>query len=641
LRAGGCGISIVSQAETVILSKETLMNRFPRFRRRLDANKRRLTCVRLNLEFLEPRNLLNGTPTNVLVNNPAEDKTAQDTQNETAIVLGSGSKITVAFNDDFRSLLTSPTDSIIGYSVSGNTGASFQDQGILPPGPNGSGTDPVLARSNATGTIFMSTNQSNPTYASFSYLGVGVNVYRSTDDGVTFQQPASVAPGLVQGVDFEDKPWIAVDNTPGLGYGNVYLVWRDFSNMSADNRILFARSIDDGQTWGPSVVIQAPKLLGGNSSSFQGPFVTVGPDHAVDVFWWDFTQNAAILMRKSTDQGQTFGNAVTVTGLKTHGANGSLGLTDSTGRSFDTNAFPQAAVNPVTGDIYVVYDDQGHGSQDKADIYFTMSTDGGNTWSKSIRVNDDSTFKDQWQPSLAVTPDGTRLGIFWYDRRLDPANNLIDRFGVIGTVSGHSVTFAPNFRITDVSFPPAFDQDPFFVNAGVGGYMGDYDMATADNNYFYTTWGDNRLGDAFFANQPDVRFAKIPVTGLQTDTALATPNSSGGTQTVSATPATISLSTGVVLSTGGATTNVVGPLAQESNGQPTPLSVIQPLTPVGNNLGFNATKMALPGVLSELPSLESALLARFDALLSMGFDGYALQTAQENWLRDLLGASLF
>jgi hypothetical protein len=33
----------------------------------------------------------------------------------------------------------------------------------------------------------------------------------------------------------------------------------------------------------------------------------------------------------------------------------------------------------------------------------------------------------------------------------------------------------------------------------------------ADNDYFYTTWGDNRLADAFHANQPDVRFGKIPV----------------------------------------------------------------------------------------------------------------------------------
>src|SRR5262249_41050545 len=154
----------------------------------------------------------------------------------------------------------------------------------------------------------------------------------------------------------------------------------------------FTRSTDDGQDWGPSggVTIQAPKLAAGNGNAFTGAFVAVGPDHAVYVFWWDNTQNTSILMRKSTDQGQTFGDAVTVAGLNTHTWDSNLGLTysNTNSSSFSSNGFPQAAVNPVTGDIYVVYDDKGHGSQDKTDIYFTMSTDGGNTWSKSIRVND-------------------------------------------------------------------------------------------------------------------------------------------------------------------------------------------------------------------------------------------------------------
>jgi hypothetical protein len=52
--------------------------------------------------------------------------------------------------------------------------------------------------------------------------------------------------------------------------------------------------------------------------------------------------------------------------------------------------------------------------------------------------------------------------------------------------------------------------------------MGDYDQATADNNYFYTTWGDNRNEDQWFANQPDVRFAKIPVTWDDSATVEAT-----------------------------------------------------------------------------------------------------------------------
>jgi hypothetical protein len=53
--------------------------------------------------------------------------------------------------------------------------------------------------------------------------------------------------------------------------------------------------------------------------------------------------------------------------------------------------------------------------------------------------------------------------------------------------------------------------------------MGDYDQATADNSYFYTTWGDNRLGDAVHVNQPDVRFAKIPVEQENTLTGISAP----------------------------------------------------------------------------------------------------------------------
>jgi hypothetical protein len=64
------------------------------------------------------------------------------------------------------------------------------------------------------------------------------------------------------------------------------------------------------------------------------------------------------------------------------------------------------------------------------------------------------------------------------------------------------------------------------------------------------------------------------------------------------------------------------------------------LTLLGNNLGVNAIPTATPGLVHEASSLESALLTRFDALLIIGFDAHTLQVVQENWLRDLLFASL-
>jgi hypothetical protein len=530
----------------------------------------------LLVELLECRNLLSGLA-NVLVNGPPEDTTAQDTQSETAIVLGAGSRIVVAYNDS--GIYSAATPALNGYSMSANGGATFADQGSL----NHTLGDPVLARSSQTGTIFLSTLgvgsvYNNPTPPP-PLLPVGqeqVNVFRSINNGAAFQAPINGMPGFVANLDYMDKPWIAVDNFPGPGYGNVYLATDHAHYVSGQNHydMLLNRSTDDGLMWGPSggTTIVSPTL----SPTFFGPNVTVGPDHAVYVFWWNASKvslsstyqliatNPQIVVSKSTDQGVTFGDPVTVTGLNTDTAPGDLGLTDSSGRQFRSNADPQAVVNPVTGDIYVAYDDWGNAKgTDKGNIYFTESTDGGQKWSKPVQVNDDLTTNDQWFPALAVTPDGSHVGLFWYDRRLDPADNLIDRFGAIGTVSGHTVTFGANFRITDASFPPAFGQDPV-INPS---YMGDYDQATADNKYFYTTWGDNRLPDAFFANQPDVRFAKIPVGWAGTGSALAALAGPAG---ASASSPAMASSTAFVLNSGATAAAATGPgalLSHDASGE--------------------------------------------------------------------------
>jgi hypothetical protein len=207
-------------------------------------------------------------------------------------------------------------------------------------------------------------------------------------------------------------------------------------------------------------------------------------------------------MRRSTDQGLTFGPETLVATLNTFAELGDLGLRPF----FRSNAFPQAVVNPVSGHLYVIYNDDPPGI-DQADVFFTMSSDGGTTWSSPARVNSDATSNDQWQPTIAVTTDGAHLGIFWYDRRLDANNAMIDYFGRVAAISGSTVTFQPDLRISDQSFPAVFGHDEGGGPSDLGVnrvYMGDYDQAQADACNFYVTWGDNRLSTA-----PDIRFAKI------------------------------------------------------------------------------------------------------------------------------------
>src|SRR5579871_5451933 len=428
---------------------------------------------------------------NILVNNPSADgSSAQDTQSETCTLVF-GSNVVVGYNDSTAYTGFTQDAHFTGYSLSTDGGNTFTDEGTLPHDTNGDLGDPVLAADTVAGTIYFATLPFGDEF------GVpGMQVFRSFDGGATFQSPVNGDPGFSSS-DFLDKGWIAVDNAPGTGQGTVYVGCTDFGSST---RICLTHSTDGGASWGPSGGMTIA------TGTVQGNNVVVGTDHSVYVFWLDGNSaSQQILVRKSTDGGNTFGSSVTVATLKTTGVNGDLGL-----GGFRSNAFPQAAVNPISGNLYVVYNDTP-GSGDRADIFFTQSTDGGATWSAPVRVNDDTTTNDQWQPTVAVSPDGSQVFVGFYDRRLDSSNYMIDTFGVIGIAGGSSVTFQPNFPITSTSFPPVFGVDPV-VNST---YMGDYDKADADNAFFYYSWGDNRLPSAGHSgDNADVRLTLIPISNF-------------------------------------------------------------------------------------------------------------------------------
>jgi uncharacterized delta-60 repeat protein len=369
-----------------------------------------------------------------------------------------------------------------GFSRSADSGATFTDGGQLPSASQGDAGDPVMARNDSSHRIY---------FATLQFSGSGINVFRSDDDGNTWLAPTAGAPGSGS----SDKDWIAVDNNPGAGQGNVYLLIRDFS--TSKNGIYLYKSTDNGSTFGPN---GGTLIVSAGSGNVQGPFVTVGPDHAVYVFYFDnSTTTEFIKVVKSTDGGATFGAPVTIATLATKGTNGDLGLSGvrngTTGAAgFRSSAFPHAAVNPVNGQLYVTYDDRGTKPGDKGDIYFQMSSDKGATWSSPVRVNSDATTTDQWQPTIAASTDGRRVGVFYYSRQEDrTGNNLFKYYGSLGAVSDPSdpnatVTFGTNFAVSNTASMPEFGRDSL-VN---GSYMGDYNQAVATPGYFNVTWSDNR-----------------------------------------------------------------------------------------------------------------------------------------------------
>ncbi|MDE3246308.1 MAG: proprotein convertase P-domain-containing protein, partial [Acidobacteriota bacterium] len=430
----------------------------------------------------------------VLVNNPAADLFGHDTQSETALVLGAGGVVVSAFNDSGS---YGPNPQFTGWSNSTTSGASWTDRGALPLTAEGDAGDPVLARSNSTGTILLSTLGFN--------TGSLVPVYRSTDNGATFG-PVAADGAAGGGGGFHDKEWIVCDNAMGGGRvpgGNFYCFWRDFGDPGG---MTFTRSTDDGLTWTDRQVLYSDPIYGFG----QGAWPVVSANHSVYAFWLapdptiSFYQ---IQFRKSTDKGLTFGPTMSAANLRTTGSNGNLGLSGG----FRSNAFPQVVAHPVDANqLYMVWNDKGiTPSTDKANIYFSQTTDGGTTWSAPIQVNTDAGTHDQFFPTIAITPDGTGLFVSWYDRRNDPANSLIGIYARNATISGTTVTWGPDYPVTNTSFPVVIGQDTYINTT----YMGDYDQSAADNSFYYRTWGDNTLPVLAHAHQPDVRFVKVPKAG--------------------------------------------------------------------------------------------------------------------------------
>ena len=434
-------------------------------------------------------------PADVLTNNNAgASSTVGFTQSETSVI-AFGNTVLVAFNDSGST--AGGTNKFTGFARSTDNGNTFVDGGVLPTNSTGDAGDPVLARNDSTGRIYFATLQASSTPVN------GIAVFHSDDGGFTWSAPAQGTPGKPT-TGLQDKEWIAVDNFAGAGNGNVYLTERDFG---PGNGIYFYRSTDNGSTFGPSA---GTLIASGTTASVQGAFVTVAPDHSVDVFWYAGT---TIQMRKSVDQGLTFGAPITVaTFLTPDGTNGDLALTGlrqgtALASIFRSSKFPQAAVNPVTGNIYVTYNDNPTGT-DRADVFVVQSTNGGATWGAPIKVNDDATTTDQWQPTLAVTPGGDKLGIFFYSRQEDPTgNNLFKYYGRIADISGATLTFTPSFAVSDTASLPEFGRDAV-VNPV---YMGDYNTAYATPGFFDVSWSDNRddLIGGTGQKDPNVYFKSI------------------------------------------------------------------------------------------------------------------------------------
>jgi len=408
---------------------------------------------------------------NQLVSSPSGDDIQVSTtslpQNEPSIALNPSNpqQLVAGANDQFAN----GTDWLAVYT-SANSGLTWTNGLIPKTGLVGlqDASDPAVSFSE-NGTLYYSGVAFNVNFRNNMPFDGTVFVSKSTDDGSSFPQTTVV--DTSSGKIFNDKPYIGVDETTGLFAGRVYVSWTRFTNSFQASDIMVAYSGDGGRSFSPRMKISSSLLN-------QGSVPVIGPDGTLYVVWNDLS-NKQILEAKSTDGGISFSSPVVVSSI--------VPLPQSpyflANSFFRVNSFPAAAADDTNGNVYVAWADYQNGY---AKILSSRSIDGGSTWSKPIRVNDDSTTNDHFFPWMAVSHG--LVSIVFYDRRLDPRNIMIDVFYAESADGG--VSFSPNLRVTDQP------SDPGTLN-----FIGDYIGIASNATLAHPVWTDLRNVSTYPPNE--------------------------------------------------------------------------------------------------------------------------------------------
>lgn len=243
-------------------------------------------------------------------------------------------------------------------------------------------------------------------------------VWTSTSrDGLAWSDPVIVVDHINSPLPHEDKPWLRADNSKDSpNKGNVYIAWTRFDKYGSKDpdhksHIYFSRSTDNAKSFAvPHRISEVAGDCLDGSQTVMGAIPAIGPKGEVYVVWGG---PLGLVMAKSDDGGVKFGKNQVI-GDTPGGWSFSV---DGLGRS---NGLPVVAADVSTGkhrgSLYVNWIDQRNGDPD---VFLVASRDGGATWSKPLRVNDDpkGNGKDQFFTWMAVDPVDGSVNIAFYDRR--------------------------------------------------------------------------------------------------------------------------------------------------------------------------------------------------------------------------------
>lgn len=305
---------------------------------------------------------------------------------------------------------------------------------------------------------------------------VGLYSHYSTNNGQTWSSQK-----VISTEDLE-RAAVTTDAIPtSTNYGRTYATWVKFAPPFP---IMVSYTDDGAESWSIPLQINSPinRSAGGD--------IAIGPDGKLYTCWAGVTESSPfkevyVGFASSSNGGTNW--EVTENAFN---VNGITGLLENKG-NIRVNGLPGIVVDTSGGErngwMYIVT-----GQKDLApagtdpDIILHRSSDGGQTWSSAIRVNQDdlNNGKTQYFPTAHIDKYGA-INIIFYDDR----NTTNDSSGVFLARSTDGGDNWKEYEISDHNFKPT----PI---GGLGqGYQGDNIDITSTNTKLLPVWMDNSTGN--------------------------------------------------------------------------------------------------------------------------------------------------
>jgi hypothetical protein len=344
-----------------------------------------------------------------------------DAANEPSIAVDptNPSKMTIGWRQ-FNSVQSNFRQGGWGYTTDGGTSWTFP--GVLEN--NVFRSDPVL-NSNETGNFF---------YLSLLQTFCD-DMWRSLNGGQLWTRLPPEGGG-----GGGDKEWFTIDKTNGMGHGFQYQAW---STAAACSSGQFSRSTNGGVTWMNPINIPNSPVWGTLDVDTNGNLFIGGGDFGSQFYCIRSSNAQNGNVTPTFDQVTTvnlggsieFGDLINPGGLA-----GQIFLAvDRSGTITNNNIYMLASVQPT-------------GANNGTDVMFARSTNGGQTFSAPHRINDDPINHNKWHwlGTLSVAPNG-RIDSVWLDTRNASNNTDSQLFYSYSTDGGN--TWSPNVAVSN-SFNP-------------------------------------------------------------------------------------------------------------------------------------------------------------------------------------------